>query len=93
MNIINDLINELQTNEQICNNIATKTILSSIHNSMLLGIPNDQIVENALSTLESFSKELINENMQEVVNRFRQFAQKPTQRLQNMTMHLRIVQK
>lgn len=93
MNIINDLINELQTNEQICNNIATKTILSSIHNSMLLGIPNDQIVENALSTLESFSKELINENMQEVVNRFRQFAQKPTQRLQNMTKEVGLCKK
>lgn len=82
--LIQDLINDLKTNENLKNSIATTMVLDSINNSKLLGVPETQILENALQVLESLSKEMSNSTMKEVVSKFRKMAEKPTARLQNM---------
>jgi len=82
--LIQELTNELKTNSSINSNIAAKVVLESINNSLLLGVAPDQILENSLNTLEQFAKELVNENLAEVVAKFKKMADKPTKRLQDM---------
>lgn len=82
--LIQELTNELQNNKSINNSIASKVVLESITNSQLLGVAPDQILENSLNTLEQFANELVNENLKDVVARFKKMAEKPTQRLHNM---------
>jgi len=82
--LIQELTNELKNNTSVNSSIAAKVVLESINNSLLLGVAPDQILENSLSTLDQFSTELVNENLKEVVAKFRKMAEKPTQRLQNM---------
>ena len=82
--LIQELTNELKNNKSVNSSIAAKVVLESINNSLLLGVASEQILENSLSTLEQFATELVNENLKEVVSKFRKMAEKPTQRLQNM---------
>jgi hypothetical protein len=82
--LIQELTNELKNNSSISSNIAAKVVLESINNSLLLGVSPDQILENSLNTLEQFANELVNENLKEVVAKFKKMADKPTKRLQNM---------
>ena len=82
--LIHELITDLKTNENLKNSIATTMVLESINNSKLLGVPEAQILENALQVLESLSKEMSNNTMKEVVAKFRKMAEKPTAKLQNM---------
>ena len=82
--LIQDLIKELQTNPSVKDSIASKVVLESINNSILLGVADTEILEKSLSLLESLSNEMANKNMKEVVSNFRKLGEKPTARLQNM---------
>jgi hypothetical protein len=82
--LIQELTNELKNNSSVNSSLAAKVVLESINNSLLLGVAPNEILENSLSTLEQFGKELVNENIKEVVTKFRKLAEKPTNRLQNM---------
>ena len=82
--LIQDLIKELQTNPSVKDSIASKVVLESINNSILLGVADSVIVEKALSLLESLSTEMSNKNLKEVVSNFKKLGEKPTARLQNM---------
>jgi hypothetical protein len=82
--LIQELTNELKNNSSINSSIAAKVVLESINNSLMLGVANDQILENSLNTLDQFATELVNENIKEVVAKFKKMAEKPTSRLQNM---------
>lgn len=82
--LIQELTNELMNNSSINSNIAVKVVLESINNSLLLGVAPDLILENSLTTLDQFAIELVNENIKEVVAKFRKMANNSTKRLQDM---------
>ena len=82
--LIQELANELKVNESINQNIMVKLVLDSINNSALLGAESDQIMESALSNLDHIGSVTLNENIKEVVSKFRKIAEKPTNRLQSM---------
>jgi hypothetical protein len=82
--LIQELTNELKNNSSINSSIAAKVVLESINNSLLLGVAPDQVLENSLNTLDQFATELVNENLKEVVAKFKKMAEKPTKRLQDM---------
>lgn len=82
--LIRDLTTELKTNPTFKDSAVVRVVLESINNSHLLGVPSDQILETALTNLNELAIATVNENLKEVVAKFRQMAQKPTQRLQNM---------
>jgi hypothetical protein len=82
--LILELTNELKTNPEIKDSAVVRVVLESINNSALLGVPSDKILETALTTLDELGAATINENIKDVVSKFKQFAQKPTQRLANM---------
>ena len=64
--LIQELTNELKNNSSVNSSIAAKVVLESINNSLMLGVANDQILENSLNTLDQFATELVNENIKEV---------------------------
>lgn len=82
--LIHDLTTELKTNPDLKDSAVVRVVLESINNSNLLGVPSDQILETALTNLDELATATVNENLKEVVSKFRKMAQKPTQRLQNM---------
>ena len=82
--LIQELTNELKTNTGVNSSLAAKVVLESINNSLLLGVSPSEILENSLNTLDQFASELVNENLKEVVAKFRKMAEKPTNSLQNM---------
>lgn len=82
--LIQELTNELKNNQSINSSLAVKVVLESINNSLLLGVAPEQILENSLQTLEQFATEMVNENLKEVVQKFKKMAEKPTKRLQDM---------
>jgi hypothetical protein len=82
--LIHELINELKTNETVNQNLMVKMVADSIQNSSILGMEPDQVVDTALSNLGYIAEVTVNENLKEVVAKFKQIAQKPTNRLQNM---------
>lgn len=82
--LIQELTNELKTNTGINTSLAAHVVLESINNSVLLGIPSEEILENSLTTLERFAEELVNENLKEVVAKFKKLADKTTPSLSNM---------
>lgn len=82
--LIQELTNELKSNSSINSSIAVKVVLESINNSLMLGVSPDEVLENSLATLEQFANELVNENLKEVVAKFKKMAEKPTASLQNM---------
>ena len=82
--LIQELTTELKSNTQIKDSIVVKVVLESINNSVLLGVSSSDVLENALSTLDQLAQATVNENLKEVVAKFKKMAVKPTQRLQNM---------
>ena len=82
--LIQELTLELKSNPSVKDSVAVKVMLESINNSVLLGVPSDQILENTLSTLSELATATLNENLKEIVAKFKKLAEKPTQRLQNM---------
>ena len=82
--LIQELTTELKSNTQIKDTIVVKVVLESINNSVLLGVASSDVLENALSTLDQLAQATVNENLKEVVAKFKKMAVKPTQRLQNM---------
>jgi hypothetical protein len=82
--LIQELVNDLKSNSAINENVMVKMILESINNSSLLGLSPDQILENSLSNLSHIATVTVNENINEVVAKFRKLAEKPTNSLQKM---------
>lgn len=82
--LIQELTNELKSNTGVNSSLAAKVVLESINNSLMLGVSPSEILENSLTTLEQFATEMTNENLKEVVTKFRKMADKPTSRLQDM---------
>lgn len=82
--LIQELTNELKNNTGVNSSLAAKVVLESINNSLMLGVSPSEILENSLTTLEQFATEMTNENLKEVVTKFRKMSDKPTSRLQNM---------
>ena len=82
--LIQELTNELKNNTGVNSSLAAKVVLESINNSLMLGVSPSEILENSLTTLEQFASEMTNENLKEVVTKFRKMSDKPTSRLQNM---------
>jgi hypothetical protein len=83
-NLINELTGELQSNPAVSNSVAVRIVLESINNSVLLGVPSEQILENTLSNLAELAEATLNENLKEIVAKFMAMAAKPTKSLQNM---------
>jgi len=82
--LIQELTLELKSNPNVKDSVAVKVVLESINNSTLLGVPSEEILENSLVTLSELAIATLNENLKEVVAKFRKLGEKPTQRLQNM---------
>lgn len=82
--LIQELTSELKSNPEISNSIMVKMVLESINNSVMLGVPSDQILESALSNLNEMAVATLNENLKEVVAKFMKMSEKPTKRLQDM---------
>jgi acetone carboxylase gamma subunit len=82
--LIHELTTELKTNPEVKDSAVVRVVLESIHNSILLGVPSDQILTTALSNLDDLATATVNENLKEVVAKFRKMAEKPTKRLQDM---------
>jgi len=82
--LIQELTLELKSNPNVKDSVAVKVVLESINNSTLLGVPSEEILENSLVTLSELATATLNENLKEVVAKFRKLGEKPTQRLQNM---------
>lgn len=82
--LIHELTLELKSNPNVKDSVAVKVVLESINNSTLLGVPSEEILENSLITLFELATATLNENLKEVVAKFRKLGEKPTQRLQNM---------
>jgi hypothetical protein len=59
--LIQELTNELKTNTGVNSSLAAKVVLESINNSILLGVPSNEILENSLATLSQFAEEMIND--------------------------------
>lgn len=82
--LIQELTTQLKTNESIKDSAVVRIVLESINNSTLLGVPSDQILESALNHLDELATATVNENLKEVVAKFRKMAEKPTHSLQAM---------
>ena len=82
--LIQELTLELKSNPNVKDSVAVKIMLESINNSVLLGVSSEQILENTLTNLSELATATLNENLKEIVAKFRKLAEKPTQRLQNM---------
>ena len=74
--LIQELTNELKTNTGVNSSLAAKVVLESINNSILLGVPSNEILENSLATLSQFAEEMTNENLKNIVNHFKKMADK-----------------
>jgi hypothetical protein len=83
-NLINELIQDLKSNQEVSESIMVKMLIESINNSILLGVPSDQILENSLSNLSQIAEVAMNENLKEIVAKFMKMADTPTKRLQDM---------
>jgi hypothetical protein len=82
--LIQELTSELKSNPAVSNSIAVRMVLESINNSVLLGVPSDQVLESALTNLNEMAVATMNENLKEVVAKFMKMAEKPTKRLHDM---------
>jgi predicted component of type VI protein secretion system len=72
--LIQELTTELKSNTQIKDSIVVKVVLESINNSVLLGVSSSDVLENALSTLDQLAQATVNENLKEVVAKFKKMA-------------------
>ena len=82
--LITQLINELKDNKSINSSVSIQMMAESINNSLLLGVAPSVILENSLTTLDKLATETVNENIKEVVAKFKKLANTPTKRLANM---------
>lgn len=71
--LIQELTTELKSNTQIKDSIVVKVVLESINNSVLLGVASSDVLENALSTLDQLAQATVNENLKEVVAKFKKW--------------------
>ena len=72
--LIQELTTELKSNTQLKDSIVVKVVLESINNSVLLGVASSDVLENALSTLDQLAQATVNENLKEVVAKFKKMA-------------------
>ena len=82
--LIQDLTTELKSNPKLKDSAVVRVVLEGIQNSITIGVPSDQILETALTNLNDLAVATVNEDLKEVVTKFRGLANKPTKRLQNM---------
>jgi hypothetical protein len=75
--LIHELTLELKSNPNVKDSVAVKVVLESINNSTLLGVPSEEILENSLITLSELATATLNENLKEVVAKFRKLGEKP----------------
>lgn len=83
--LIQELVNELNTNESLKDNITTQMVVESINNSILLGVSPAEVFESALKNLERLSEATNNENLKEVVSKFHAMAKTPAKKLKDMS--------
>lgn len=83
--LIQELVNELNTNESLKDNITTKMVVTSINNSILLGVSPAEVFETALSNLTQLSEATSNDGLKEVVTKFKSIAQTPAKKLKDMS--------
>jgi len=83
--LIQELVNELNTNESLKGAITTKMVVESINNSILLGVSPAEVFENTLSTLKQLSESTANESLKEVVEKFKKLAHTPAKKLKDMS--------
>ena len=82
--LIQELTNELKSNQNVSDSIVVRMVLESINNSALLGVPSAQILEASLSNLSDLADATMNESLKEIVAKFMKMAENPTKRLQDM---------
>jgi hypothetical protein len=73
--LIHELTLELKSNPNVKDSVAVKVVLESINNSTLLGVPSEEILENSLITLSELATATLNENLKEVVAKFRKLGE------------------
>jgi hypothetical protein len=83
--LIQELVNELNTNASLKDAITTKMVVESINNSILLGVSPAEVFENTLSTLTQLSESTANESLKEVVEKFKKLAHTPAKKLKDMS--------
>lgn len=83
--LIQELVNELNTNESLKDAITTKMVVESINNSILLGVSPAEVFESTLSTLTQLSESTANAELKEVVEKFKKLAQTPAKKLKDMS--------
>lgn len=83
--LIQELVNELNTNESLKDNITTKMVVESINNSILLGVSPAEVFESALKNLDSLFEATKNEAMKEVSDKFKGKAKTPAKKLKDMS--------
>lgn len=83
--LIQELINELNTNESLKDSITTRMVVESINNSILLGVSPAEVFESALKNLEQLSEATKNDNLKEVVSKFQSMAKTPAKKLKEMS--------
>ena len=77
--LIQELHTELKSNQAINEHIMVKMVVEAINNSAQLGVEPDQILENALSNLGQVADMTTNENLKEVVAKFKKLEKsRPT---------------
>jgi hypothetical protein len=83
--LIQELVNELNSNVSVKDAITTKMVVESINNSILLGVSPAEVFENALNTLTQLSESTANESLKEVVAKFKSLANTPAKKLKDMS--------
>lgn len=83
--LIQELVNELNTNESLKNNITTKMVVESINNSLLLGVSPAEVFESTMKTLDQLWEGTMNPSIKEVVDKFNAMAKTPAKKLKDMS--------
>ena len=83
--LIQELVQELTTNESLKGNVATTMVAESINNQILLGVSPSQVFESALTNLEKLSEATSNDSLMEVVKKFQGLAKTPSKKLKDMS--------
>lgn len=91
--LIQELTTELKSNSKLKDSAVVRVVLEAITNSILLGVPSEEILNNALTNLDELATATVNENLKEVVSKFKSMAIKPTKRLQDMAKEAGITMK
>lgn len=83
--LIQELVQELTTNESLKGSIATKLVADSINNQILLGVSPAEVFESALANLQQLSEATANSSLSEVVKKFEALAKTPAKKLKDMS--------